>query len=217
MEWNEKLWKNSVKEFAEFMTPLTATVGRTERRVAATRYIEGLLIPGQRKSIEPMAERLGAQYMEVARASAADFSAEEAVRFSVFQYMVGNTDWSMTEFHNAEILLSAEGVNVPVPYDFDWTGLVSARYARPDARLRIRTVRDRLYRGFCRPGFDFSAVYAQFIEIRTELEALYSNQQGLEQDNRRDAVAYLTDFYEDIESPRRARDRLEENCRDMSR
>jgi len=59
MEWNEKLWKNSVKEFAEFMTPLTATVGRTERRVAATRYIEGLLIPGQRKSIEPMAERLG--------------------------------------------------------------------------------------------------------------------------------------------------------------
>ena len=166
---------------------------------------------------EAMAERLGAQYMEVARASAADFSAEEAVRFSVFQYMVGNTDWSMTEFHNAEILLSAEGVNVPVPYDFDWTGLVSARYARPDARLRIRTVRDRLYRGFCRPGFDFSAVYAQFIEIRTELEALYSNQQGLEQDNRRDAVAYLADFYEDIESPRRARDRLEENCRDMSR
>ena len=59
MEWNEKLWKNSVKEFTEFMTPLTATVGRTERRVAATRYIEGLLIPGQRKSIEPMAERLG--------------------------------------------------------------------------------------------------------------------------------------------------------------
>ena len=59
MEWNEKIWKNSVKEFAEFMTPLTATVGRTERRVAATRYIEGLLIPGQRKSIEPMAERLG--------------------------------------------------------------------------------------------------------------------------------------------------------------
>ena len=34
-------------------------VGRTERRLAATRYIEGLLIPGQRKSIEPMAERLG--------------------------------------------------------------------------------------------------------------------------------------------------------------
>ena len=59
MEWNQKIWKNSVREFTGFMTSLTATVGRTERRVAATRYIEGLLIPGQRKSIEPMAERLG--------------------------------------------------------------------------------------------------------------------------------------------------------------
>ena len=166
---------------------------------------------------EAMAERLGAQYIEVARASATDFGAEEAVRFSVFQYMVGNTDWSMTEFHNAEVLLSAEGVNVPVPYDFDWTGLVSARYARPNPRLRISRVRDRLYRGFCRPDFDFSAVYAQFVEVRADLEALYGYQQGLEQDNRRDALEYLADFYEDIESPQRARDRLEEDCRDMSR
>ena len=166
---------------------------------------------------EAMAQRLGASYMEVERAGPKDFGAEEAVRFSVFQYMVGNTDWSMTAFHNAEVLLSAEGVNVPVPYDFDWTGLVSARYARPDVRLRIRRVRDRLYRGFCRPDFDFSAVYAQFVEIRTDLEALYSNQEGLEEDNRRDAVEYLADFYEDIESPERAGDRLEGNCRNMPR
>ena len=59
MEWNAKLWKNSVEQFTTFITPLAATVGRSERRIAATRYIEGLLIPGQRKSIEPMAERLG--------------------------------------------------------------------------------------------------------------------------------------------------------------
>ena len=164
---------------------------------------------------EAMAQRLGAQYIEVERAGAAAFGNEEAVRFSVFQYMVGNTDWSMVEFHNAEVLLSAEGVNVPVPYDFDWTGLVSARYARPNPGLRIRRVRDRVYRGFCRPNFDFSAVYAQFVEIRSDLEALYSNQEGLEQDNRRDAVEYLADFYEDIESPERARDRLERDCRNM--
>src|SRR3989441_1332671 len=41
------------------MAPLIASLGRSERRVAASRYVEGLLIPGQRKSIEPMAERLG--------------------------------------------------------------------------------------------------------------------------------------------------------------
>lgn len=59
MKWNAQLWKKHVLQFKEFITPLTASVGRTERRVAATRYVEGLLMPGQRKSMGPMAERLG--------------------------------------------------------------------------------------------------------------------------------------------------------------
>ncbi len=58
IEWNAKLWKESVERFHEFLAPLIAGLGRSERRVAAARYVEGLLIPGQRKSIGPMAERL---------------------------------------------------------------------------------------------------------------------------------------------------------------
>src|SRR3989442_15703571 len=54
MKWNARLWKNSVAHFAKFMTPLVANLGRSERRQAATRYVAGLLMPGQRKSIEPM-------------------------------------------------------------------------------------------------------------------------------------------------------------------
>ncbi len=57
--WNAKLWKESVKRFHEFMAPLIAGLGRSERRVAAARFVEGLLMPGHRKSIGPMAERLG--------------------------------------------------------------------------------------------------------------------------------------------------------------
>src|SRR5271166_4207240 len=57
--WNAKLWKESVTQLLEFLNPLVAGLGRSERRVAATRYVEGLLVPGQRKSIIPMAERLG--------------------------------------------------------------------------------------------------------------------------------------------------------------
>ena len=137
------------------------------------------------------------------------------MRFAVFQYMVGNTDWSMVQFHNAEVFQNSEGVYVPVPFDFDWTGFVSARYARPTEGLRIRNVRQRIYRGFCRPNFDFSTVYAQFLEIRADLEALYMGQEGLDEDNREDAVEYLDDFYDDIRSPERARDQLEEDCRNM--
>lgn len=59
MEWNTKLWKNSASDLVEFVAPLVATLGRSERRVSATRYVEGLLMPGQRKSIEPLAARVG--------------------------------------------------------------------------------------------------------------------------------------------------------------
>ncbi|MGH8336314.1 MAG: IS701 family transposase [Gammaproteobacteria bacterium] len=59
IEWNARLWKESVKQFHQFMAPLVSGLGRSERRVAATRYVEGLLTPGQRKSIGPMAARLG--------------------------------------------------------------------------------------------------------------------------------------------------------------
>ena len=59
MKWNARLWKNSILEFTKFVAPLVATLGRSERRRAATHYVEGLLMPGQRKSIEPLAARLG--------------------------------------------------------------------------------------------------------------------------------------------------------------
>ena len=165
---------------------------------------------------EAMAERLGMLYFEVERTGARSFGAEGAVRFSVFQYMVGNTDWAMTVFHNTVFVQNAERVYIPIPYDFDQTGFVSTRYATPYPGLGIRNVRQRIYRGFCRDNFDFSKIYAQFVEIRRDLEVLYTNQEGLEEGNRRDAVEYIDDFYEDIESPQRARNRLEEDCREMS-
>ena len=59
MKWNGRLWKNSISQFARFMASVVASLGRSERRRAATHYVEGLLMPGQRKSIEPMAARLG--------------------------------------------------------------------------------------------------------------------------------------------------------------
>jgi SRSO17 transposase len=59
VQWNQKLWQRSVEEFPEFLEPLVADLGRSERREGAALYVQGLLMPGERKSIEPMAGRLG--------------------------------------------------------------------------------------------------------------------------------------------------------------
>jgi SRSO17 transposase len=59
MHWSEKRWAKHARELGGFLEPMIETLGRTERRVGATRYVQGLLMPGERKSIEPLAARLG--------------------------------------------------------------------------------------------------------------------------------------------------------------
>jgi SRSO17 transposase len=59
MEWSGPLLQRGAKHLAGFLTPVVTELGRSKRRVAAGRYVHGLLLPGQRKSVAPMAARLG--------------------------------------------------------------------------------------------------------------------------------------------------------------
>ena len=59
MKWNSARWRRKSAELQKFIEPLVAEMGRSERRESAALYVQGLLMPGQRKSIEPMAQRLG--------------------------------------------------------------------------------------------------------------------------------------------------------------
>ena len=76
----------------------------------------------------------------------------------VFQYLIGNTDWSLVTAdteehccHNID-LFELGGHTLLVPYDFDLAGLVDASYAKPDPEIKIRSVRTRRYRGYCLPA-----------------------------------------------------------------
>lgn len=88
MKWNARLWKNSVAQFTNFITPLVAGLGRSERRRAATHYVEGLLMPGQRKSIEPLAARLGVDSQSLQQLVTSSPWDEEAVWRSIRQELI---------------------------------------------------------------------------------------------------------------------------------
>ncbi|MFL6801419.1 MAG: hypothetical protein ACJ8EQ_06595, partial [Sphingomicrobium sp.] len=86
-------------------------------------------------------------------------SPRDAARYAMFQHMIGNHDWAMRAgprgedcCHNAKLIGAsglAPGAVIPVPYDFDFSGLVNAPYATPPDQLRIADVRQRVYRGYC--------------------------------------------------------------------
>ena len=162
---------------------------------------------------EAIAERAGGMILSVNQVHPKHLSARESARMAVFQYLVGNTDWSMIYFHNVVLLRAPGSVHIPVPYHFDWAGFVAPSYAKPDASLNIRSVRQRLYRGFCRPDVDFPDIYSEYEDLRPEFEALYSEAEGLEEDKVEDALDYLEEFYEVITSENRARRGIEDACR----
>jgi SRSO17 transposase len=65
VEWTRELYREAVRDLAPFMSPLVASLGRSERRVAAVQYVGGLLVPGWRKRIRPLAEWLGIDHQRL--------------------------------------------------------------------------------------------------------------------------------------------------------
>ncbi len=133
----------------------------------------------------------------------------------IFNYMIGMTDWSAVYFHNIELIRRMDGALVPVPYDFDWSGMVNARYAKPDPRLPIRNVRQRHFQGFCRPDLDYAPIWNRFVEAKADIYAVWQNSPLLDDDARKRAIEYLDDFYEDVENEGR-RNRVLRDCQRLN-
>ena len=134
---------------------------------------------------------------------------------SIFQYMIGNSDYSILALHNVVIIDDAKGVRYTVPYDFDYSGLVDAHYASPAKGLPIVSVRDRLYRGPCKSEAEVNEALTPFREKQAELLALPATltQYGLTDGQRKDAEKYLNEFFETISKPDKVKRTFVTDCK----
>ncbi len=170
---------------------------------------------------DQLAARHGWKVLQVPIVPPDQVDAFDLTRFEVFQFMIGNTDFDPFHAepdedaccHNAVLIGSMVGPVIPVPFDFDWSGVVDAPYARPDPRLGIRTVRQRRYRGACRPRDELEAVFPLFHDRRDEIYALFRNQEGLEPKYRDRTLEYFDEFYAIIDDERRVEREMESQCR----
>jgi hypothetical protein len=160
-------------------------------------------------AIEPtgrMAERLGATERELPGVSRKNLDPEHAARMYVFQYIVGNTDWSLVtadgdEFccHNGRVLQLGNRLYL-VPYDFDRTGLVDASYAKPAPKTRIRKVTQRRFRGYCmEDDAPLADAVALTVTLKPEILALMAQLPGLDEDDREKSRRFLEDYFDEAE------------------
>lgn len=121
----------------------------------------------------------------------------------LFQYLIGNTDWSIPGRHNLQLIKSKDpSVYAPyvIPYDFDYAGIVNTNYAIPDENLGISSVKERVYRGVCIPEAEIKNAVKNFIDKKEQIYQLYQNSDLLDKNNMRFTLNYLDSFYGIIES-----------------
>ena len=163
---------------------------------------------------ETMAARNGGPIMDLKGALPEDLDPYHDALAPLFQYFIGNTDWSIYALHNMELVSLVTGNFIPVAYDFDFAGAINSPYASVDPKLSIQKVRQRLYRGYCVPQEEWEKAYKTFNERKDAIYALYSDDLGKLMKPRivEETLKYYDDFYKTINDAKRARKEISEDC-----
>lgn len=120
---------------------------------------------------------------------------------ALFQYLIGNTDWSNTLALNMKTLKQPDGSLLPVGYDFDFSGWVNTSYSRPRHQLGQRFIGQRIYLGFHQHDSVLNATADKFLAQR---EALYQliDEAPIARADRRYLLKYTKTFFEQLEELR---------------
>ncbi|MCT4601813.1 MAG: hypothetical protein N4A59_02760 [Marinifilum sp.] len=138
----------------------------------------------------------------------------KVTKLAIFQYLVGNTDWGVPTLHNIKLIAKTPTSRpTPVPYDFDWASLVNAPYAVPNPKLDIKSIHDRLYRGYKRTAKDLEYIFREFRMKKDNLYELYTNCEYLNDKEKERVLNYFDEFYEIIDDPKRVKREFIDNAR----
>lgn len=151
-------------------------------------------------------ERLGMVRHKSRGINSEELDGRHANLVSVYEYMIGNTDFSLilgpsdsSCCHNAVLFSENDAAPfIPIPYDFDFSGLVDAPYAAPNPRFELRSVKQRLYRGRCMNNEILDETFSRFLDKRDDIGNLVAGLDGLDNKDRKEVVKFLDDFFEDI-------------------
>lgn len=123
----------------------------------------------------------------------------QAALVAMFQYMIGNTDWDVSMMRNVRLVRAAEtGKVLVVPYDFDFSGLVSAPYSSPSSDTGLRTVRDRFLMANGIPAESLRRATQMLRSAHKDFLDICRNKY-LSRDAQNEMIQYLELFFNQIE------------------
>ena len=138
---------------------------------------------------------------------------------SLFQFFIANTDFSPIAgppgdicCHNAVLMGRDDAPILPVPYDFDMAGFIDAPYATPNPRFKLRSVKERKYRGRCVNNGYVPDTIARFNEQRAAIEQLIQDNAYLNEGETRDTMRFTQAFYDIVNDPKKLQRYITGDC-----
>ena len=173
------------------------------------------------EDIDRAAARHGLEWLTIERQRLDDLNRPELSLLGLFQFMIGNTDWSVLRgpegercCHNIAVLGDpAGGSRHLLPFDFDSSGVVNAPYAQPDVRLGISDVTQRRYRGFCANSEHLGKSVARLQGLELQIEELLADPSLPHPRARATARKYIGKFFKTIHEPKRVEKQIRRRCR----
>jgi hypothetical protein len=154
----------------------------------------GFLIENEDK----MAERNKSYIIKNKNVLQKNMNTGDMARVAVFNYMIGNTDWSVPNQHNVKVLKSVEVLSdkgIPVAYDFDYSGFVNTGYSLPAEGLPIEDVTERYYSGLCYRYEELNPILDEFAGMKEKFLNTINDFEYLSMKDKKKAETYINSFY----------------------
>lgn len=148
------------------------------------------------ENTKEMSDRLGGDEIEEYSMGMNVMDQQDRQIFSMFQFMIGNTDWKTKMMHNIKIIKTDDGKEtMMIPYDFDFAGIVNTSYAIPNPDLRQVSVKQRIFMDKVKDLEELEEVIRYFKKQKRGLFGIVKNMDKLDKKNKREVLQYLKSFY----------------------
>ena len=164
-----------------------------------------------------MADRLEGSIIKKLSIRDQSTNKEQIVMLSIFQFLIGNTDWQVPRLQNLKLLKLNEVTETTpyvIPYDFDHCGMVNASYSVPSPILGIESLRERLYWGKCYPEGEIRIAIDKFLNKKEAIYNLYQNFDLFNKGSLKSTVDYLDSFYKILETEKKWKFQFINNCKE---
>lgn len=137
-----------------------------------------------------------------------------STQHAFFQYLIGNTDFSVSFQHNGKLLYTNKEF-LPLPYDFDMTGWVDPSYGFGNPTLGLSSLTERVYRGFKRDAEIMNTVRQQYLDSKDSIVSLLNSFKNEfdDQSEFNKMFKFMNGFFEIIEDDKKFNKQIVDKAR----